>query len=129
MTADLDFGIEIVGVPTVREVDGLAVSSRNRLLGEAARAAARCAPEALAAAAERVRAGETDAARIRGAALAALEAEPLTRVEYAECRDPHTLDEVTVVEQPTLLAICVWIDGVRLIDNRVLTPGRTGHDS
>lgn len=125
MVADLDFGIEIVGVPTVREADGLALSSRNRLLGPAEREAARCVPAALAAAADAVARGETDATRIRQAAVAAVEAEPLARLEYAECRDPNGLGEVAVVDQPTLLAICVWIGGVRLIDNRMLDQGRT----
>jgi pantoate--beta-alanine ligase len=123
MAADLDFGIEIVGVPTVREADGLALSSRNRLLDADARVAARCVPRALAAAADAVAGGETEAARIRHAALGAVESEPTARLEYAECRDPSSLVEVEVVDRPTLLAICVWIGDVRLIDNRILIPG------
>jgi len=120
MTADLDFGIEIVGLPTVRESDGLALSSRNRLLNAEARVAARCVPAALDAAAADAARGVTDAATIRRSALTVVEAEPMARLEYAECRDPNTLAEVGVVERPTLLAICVWIGDVRLIDNRVL---------
>jgi pantoate--beta-alanine ligase len=129
MAADLDFGIEIVGVPTVREPDGVALSSRNRLLGAEGRAAARCVPEALAAAAGAVANGERDARRILEAASAVVDAEPMARLDYAECRDPNTLAEVAVVDQPTLLAIAVWIGDVRLIDNRVLDHGRSSHDA
>jgi pantoate--beta-alanine ligase len=121
MTADLDFGIEIVGVPTVREADGLAMSSRNRLLAPADREAARCVPRALAAAEEAVAQGETSAAAIIARASAAITAEG--RLEYAEIRDPETLDEVAEVVAPALLALAVWVGGVRLIDNRVLVPG------
>jgi pantoate--beta-alanine ligase len=121
MTADLDFGIEIVGVPTVREADGLAMSSRNRLLAPADREAARCVPRALAAAEEAVAQGEASAAAIVGRASAAISAD--ARLEYAEIRDPETLDEVAEVVAPALLALAVWVGGVRLIDNRVLVPG------
>ena len=124
MTADLDFGIEIVGVPTVREADGLALSSRNRLLAPAERVAARCVPRALDAAAAAVAAGTRDAARVVDAATAAIAAEPKARLEYAEARDPESLEVVEVVNGPTLLALAVWVGSVRLIDNRVLVPGR-----
>jgi len=123
MTADLDFGIEIVGVPTAREDDGLALSSRNRRLDAAARTAARCMPRALAAAAAAVRAGERRAAAVIGHATATIAAEPLARLEYAEMRDPDTLEEVVEVEAPALLALAVSVGGVRLIDNQILSPG------
>jgi pantoate--beta-alanine ligase len=123
MTADLDFGIEIVGVPTVREVDGLALSSRNRLLDPSSREAARCVPGALAAAADAVGEGEKRLAAVVGRATAEIAAEPRARLEYAELRDPETLEEVTEVSAPALLAVAVWVGGVRLIDNRVLVPG------
>jgi pantoate--beta-alanine ligase len=123
MTADLDFGIEIVGVPTVREPDGLALSSRNRLLSPAGRAAAVCVPRSLDAATAAVRAGRRTATAVLGAVHEAIDAEPMARIEYAELRDPATLDEVVEVEAPTLLALAVWVDGVRLIDNRILKAG------
>jgi pantoate--beta-alanine ligase len=125
MTADLDFGIDIVGVPTVREADGLALSSRNRLLGADARAAAGCVPRALDASAAAVAAGETAAAVVAERATAVIAAEPLARLDYAELRDPDTLAEVDAVTGPTLLAVAVWVGGVRLIDNRMLIPGGT----
>jgi pantoate--beta-alanine ligase len=123
MTADLDFGIEIVGVPTMREADGLAMSSRNRLLSAAEREAARCVPRALDAAAAAVGRGAVRAADVVAAAAAVIGAEPTARVEYAEARDPETLEAVEVVTGPTLLALAVWVGSVRLIDNRVLVPG------
>ena len=123
MTADLDFGIEIVGVPTVREADGLALSSRNRLLAPAEREAARCVPRALEAAAAPVARGETRAASVVDAAAAVIAAEPKARLEYCETRDPETLEAVEVVTGPTLLALAVWVGSVRLIDNRILVPG------
>jgi len=124
MTADLDFGIDVVGVPTIREADGLAMSSRNRLLSSDERQVARCVPGALAAAADAVGRGETRAATVVRAASAVIAAEPRARLEYAEARDPGTLEAVDVVTGPTLLALAVWVGSVRLIDNRVLVPGR-----
>jgi len=128
MTADLDFGIEVVGVPTIREADGVAVSSRNRLLAPADREAARVVSRALAAAAAAVAAGERRAAAVVDAATAEVAREARARLEYAELRDPATLEEVTEVAVPTLLALAVWLGGVRLIDNRVLVP-EGGRDS
>ena len=122
MTADLDFGIEIVGVPTVREADGLALSSRNRLLAADDRVAARCVPRAIDAAAAALSTGERRAPALVGAATAVIAAEPRARLEYAECRDPATLAPVEEVAAPTLLALAVWVGGVRLIDNRILVP-------
>ncbi len=123
MTEDLDFGIEIVGVPTVREADGLALSSRNRRLGPEDRVAARCVPQALVAAAAAVAAGERRPAAVVARAEAAIGAEPRARLEYAELRDPRTLEEAAEVAAPALLALAVWVGGIRLIDNRVLVPG------
>ena len=122
MTADLDFGIEVVGVPTVREPDGLALSSRNRRLGPDDREAARCVPRALEAAADSVRAGEQGATAVVARAAAVIAAERRARLEYAEVRDPETLAEVAEVAGPSLLALAVWVGGVRLIDNRLLVP-------
>jgi pantoate--beta-alanine ligase len=122
MIADLDFGIEIVGVPTVREADGLALSSRNRRLGADDRAAAVVIPRALAAA-DAVAAREGSAAAVLACVKREIAGEPRARLEYAELRDPVTLEEVTTVTAPTLLALAVWVGGVRLIDNRVLVPG------
>ena len=123
MTADLDFGIEIVGVPTIREADGVALSSRNRRLGPADRAAARCLPQALAAAAALVAAGEAGVGAVLARVEAEVAAEPRAKLEYAALCDPDTLADVTDVKAPALLALAVWVGGVRLIDNRLLVPG------
>ena len=123
MTTDLDFGIEIVGVPTVREADGLALSSRNRRLSLSEREAARCVPRALDAAAKMAATGETRPAMLVGRARMEIAAEPLARLEYAEVRDPETLEEVGELESPALLGVAVWVGDVRLIDNRLLFPG------
>jgi pantoate--beta-alanine ligase len=125
MAADLDFGIEVVGVPTVREADGLALSSRNQRLGVAEREAAGCVPRALAAAEAALATGERRATAVVAAAAGEIAAEPRARLEYAELRDPATLEEVAEVEAPALLALAVWVGGVRLIDNRVLHSGGT----
>jgi pantoate--beta-alanine ligase len=120
MTADFDFGIQIVGVPTVREPDGVALSSRNRRLSAEERLAARCIPGALAAAADAVTGGETRSSWVVAAAKRVIAAEPLARLEYAELCDPATLERVDEVTGPTLLALAVWVGDTRLIDNRTI---------
>jgi pantoate--beta-alanine ligase len=76
-----------------------------------------------------VNAGETRPAAIIAQAAAQIAAEPRARLEYAELRDPETLEEVADVRMPALLALAVWVGGVRLIDNRVLLPGGQVHDA
>jgi len=112
-------------VPTVREGDGLALSSRNTRLAPAEREAARCIPRALGIAATVVATGESKAPAVVARAEAEIAREPRARLEYAELRDPETLEEVSEVTAPALLALAVWVGGVRLIDNRVLVPGGT----
>jgi len=129
MAADLDFGIEIVGVPTVREADGLALSSRNRRLTPDDREAARCLPRALDAGAEMVATGETRPAMIVGRAKMEIASCPRARLEYAEVRDPETLEEVDEVTAPVLLGVAVWVGEVRLIDNRLLAPAEAERES
>ncbi len=129
MAADLDFGIEIVGVSTVREADGLALSSRNRRLSAEDREAARCVPRALDAAAEMAATGETRPAMIVGRAKMEIAACPRARLEYAEVRDPETLEEVDEVTAPVLLGVAVWVGEVRLIDNRLLAPAEAERES
>lgn len=128
MARDLGFDVEVVGAPIVREADGVARSSRNRLLDPAARRQARALPAALDAAERAVAAGE----RRRDALLhlVGVELAKATRgsVDYAELRDPETLAPApAVLTGPALLALAVRLRGeggsVRLIDNRVLHPG------
>ena len=126
MVRDLDFGIEIVGVPIVREADGLALSSRNAYLTAEQRTTALCLSRGLAAAEAAVASGERDGAKILAAARALIEAEPLARIDYVELRDAEELTSVTTLSRPAVLAMAVFVGTTRLIDNRVLraaTPG------
>ncbi len=122
MAMDLDLGIEVIGVPTVREPDGLAMSSRNRRLSESERIAARCVPAALDAARSAVAGGCRRSALVVAAARRVVAAEPLARLEYAEVCDPVSLERVDLVTEPAVMALAVWIGGVRLIDNVMLEP-------
>jgi pantoate--beta-alanine ligase len=122
MARDLDFGIDVVGARTVREADGLAMSSRNARLSAAARAAARCVPAALDAARLAVADGAREAAEVRAALAQVLAGEPRATLEYAVVCDPSSLEPVARIEGPVQLAVAVWVDGVRLIDNVRIDP-------
>jgi pantoate--beta-alanine ligase len=132
MTRDLGFGIEIVGAETVREADGLALSSRNVRLGPVARRQALMIVAALDDAQAMCAAGERDAATLLEAVTKRLAEASLARIDYAELRDPESLEPTgPTLGGPTLLAIALQFqadpDGqgapVRLIDNRVLLGG------
>ncbi len=120
MVRDLDFDVEIIGVPTVRDADGLALSSRNAYLSPQERRAALAVPQALAAAREQFARGERQAAALLAAARAPLEVEPSLRVEYLALVDAETLAEISAVVRPALLALAVWVGRTRLIDNCIL---------
>lgn len=120
MARDLDTGIEVVVCPTVREPDGLAMSSRNVRLGEAGRQQALALSRGLAAAAAAYDGGVQDGTAIVGAARAVLDATDGVRTEYVELVDADSLAPVTAIERPAVLAIAAWVDGVRLIDNRAI---------
>jgi pantoate--beta-alanine ligase len=122
MTRDLDFGIEIIGVPIVREADGLAMSSRNVYLAPDDRRAALALSRGLAAAEAAFAAGERRADALVAAARAVVAAEPRARLDYLELRDADELTEVAEVTRPAVLALAVFFGATRLIDNRVLTP-------
>jgi pantoate--beta-alanine ligase len=120
MVADLDLGVEIVAVPTSREVDGLARSSRNVRLSVDDRTAAVVIPEALRAAADAFTAGERDAARLRAMATERIEREPRAKAEYVAVVDATTLEPLTTVDRPAVILTAVWFGDVRLIDNQLL---------
>jgi pantoate--beta-alanine ligase len=120
MVADLDLGIEIIGLPTVRELDGLARSSRNVRLSSDDRAAAVAIPQALAAADRLHRDGIRDTAVLRSAALRVLAAEPRARLEYVELVDAETLEPTDRADRAVVMLIAAWFGDVRLIDNAVL---------
>jgi pantoate--beta-alanine ligase len=117
MVADLNLPVEIVGVPTVREADGLALSSRNRRLSAEERAAAPALYRALQAAATVIAAGERDPRKAKQAALAVLRSRQDIKVEYFEIVDPEELQPVTEIGGPVLVAGAVWLGATRLIDN------------
>lgn len=120
MVRDLDYPIEIVVAPTVREGDGLALSSRNVYLSppdrEAALALARALSDARAAYAR----GERAAGSLLAGARAVLEAEPRLRVQYLELVDPETLEPVERADGRSVLAVAAYLGSTRLIDNTAL---------
>lgn len=121
MTVDLDMGIEIVALPTVREPDGLALSSRNRRLSPAQRGAAVCVPRSLQAVAHALSIGVTDVDTLTAVGRAVVDAEHLARFEHLEIVDRDTLQPLTVVGAAAVAVIAVWFGDVRLIDNLVLS--------
>jgi pantoate--beta-alanine ligase len=121
MVRDLDLPIQIVRCPTVREADGVAFSSRNRLLSDAERKAARAVFGALTAARTLVRAGERSATKVCQAMIRGIKRESLARLDYAAVADPATLVELRVVKDRAVLLLAVWIGDTRLIDNMVVT--------
>ena len=128
MTRDLRFPIEIVICPTVREPDGLALSSRNAYLDGSHRLAARTLSRALARAQALFEQGESSADRLRAGMQSVLNEEPLATVDYVSVANPDTLDEQTLANSGSLVSIAVRIGRTRLIDNIVLgvTPSLAG---
>lgn len=121
MTTDLDFGITIVGLPTVRETDGLAMSSRNRRLSPEQRSAAAVVPHLLDAVA-RVVVPPVSTADLVAIAERTAASEPLARLEHLDVVDAETLEPLDVVDgtRPVVALVAVWFGDVRLIDNRRL---------
>ena len=120
MTADLNMPVEIVGMPIVREADGLAMSSRNAYLSPDERQSALCLSGAITRARELFAAGERSVAVLTREARDVIEREAAAAVDYVECRDGATLQELEVADAGTLLALAVKIGQTRLIDNAVL---------
>ena len=120
MARDLDFPVEIVICPIVREPDGLAMSSRNVYLDPEQRKAATVLYRSLSAAKQAYQAGERDAEEIRETMKEVLRKEPLAEVQYVSCADYDTLEELETVSGRALLSLAVLIGKTRLIDNMVL---------
>lgn len=121
MARDLNIPTEIVVVPTAREADGLAMSSRNVYLSPDERRAAAALYRALTAAQVRYTAGEREGAALRQTMRDVLDAEPLTHTEYVSVADPETLHELDQIgPEGTLLSLAVRIGATRLIDNLIL---------
>jgi pantoate--beta-alanine ligase len=127
MVRDLDFPLKLVVCPTVREPDGLAMSSRNRYLTTSERAHSLALYRALSEARDEVRRGIRDARELRNTMMRVMQNEPSARAEYIEVVDPESLLPIENVSEGALLAIAARIGGTRLIDN-VLLPPFTGSD-
>lgn len=117
MVVDLNMDVEVVAVPTVREPDGLAVSSRNVYLNPKGRKAALVLWKVLAIAREIWADGERDAGAIRDAMDSLIRDEPLAKSDYVSVADPESLEELSTIEGPALVSLAVWIGKTRLIDN------------
>jgi pantoate--beta-alanine ligase len=120
MTRDLNFPIDIVICPTVREPDGLAMSSRNVYLDSKERRAATVLYRALNAARVACESGERDAERLRRIVSETISDESLVRLQYISCAHPDTLQELEIVTNRALLSLAVFVGQTRLIDNFIL---------
>jgi pantoate--beta-alanine ligase len=120
MTRDLNFPLEVVVCPIVREPDGLAMSSRNVYLDPQQRKAATVLYRALSAAKDAYEKGERDAETLRRQMKEVLASEPLVQVQYVSCADYDTLEELETMKGKTLLSMAVFVGKTRLIDNFVL---------
>jgi pantoate--beta-alanine ligase len=122
MTIDLDVPVEIVEVPTVREDDGLALSSRNQHLSPLERHIAPALYRALQAAGQLIASGLTDPQQVKAKALATLHPFPQIRIEYFEIVDPVELQPVERIASPVRVAVAAWLGSTRLIDNILAGP-------
>ncbi len=122
MVRDLNFDIDIIGVATVREPDGLAMSSRNAYLSQDQRPSALSLSKSLDNAESVVKKGETDAGKIIAHASSLILSYPETEIDYIRICDPDTLEDVSRITGPVLMALAVKVGTTRLIDNRVFHP-------
>ena len=120
MVRDLDFAVEIVVCPIVREPDGLAMSSRNAYLDPEQRQSALALHRSLLRIEGLAKNGETDVARLVAAGKNTLAEEPSIRLDYRESVDPETLDPITIVSPGALVAVAAYVGSTRLIDNLLL---------
>ncbi len=120
MVSDLNMNLEVVGVPTVREPDGLAMSSRNIHLKPKERQAALVLWKALSLAQELWGKSERNAKRLRREMTSLIESEPRARIDYVSVADADTLEELDEVDRPALVSLAVWMGKTRLIDNITL---------
>jgi len=120
MAADLHMDVEVVAVPTVREPDGLAMSSRNTYLSPEERKASLVLWKALCLARGHWENGERDASRLRQEMTSLIEREPFATIDYVSIANPETLEELAEIAAPALVSLAVRIGGTRLIDNTIL---------
>jgi len=117
MINDLKFNLQIVACPTVRERDGLAVSSRNRNLSSKGRKEAVCLFQALMIAKEAVKKGERTAVALKKLMVDVISSYSLARIDYISIADSQTLNEINIIESQCLILLAVFVENVRLIDN------------
>jgi pantoate--beta-alanine ligase len=123
MVRDLNLLVEVTPVPTVREADGLALSSRNKQLNSDERRIAPILFQALLVAQRLIATGSTDPSEVKAAALAVLAQQPLARPEYLEVVDPDDMQPVSRIDGPVRVAAALWLGSTRLIDNMLCQPG------
>ncbi len=117
MVKDLNMDIEIIGVPTVREPDGLAMSSRNKYLNPEERKSALSLKKAMGMANRLAGEGETDTSKIISSIRELILSFPFTNIDYISICDPDTLEDINLLKEQSLLALAVKVGGTRLIDN------------
>jgi pantoate--beta-alanine ligase len=122
LVRDLNFDIRIIGVPIVREADGLAMSSRNSYLSPDERRSALSLHKSIQLVQDRVAQGIGDASQLIAEASGLIRSHPHTRIDYVTLCDPETLENVHAVGRPTLMALAVHVGKTRLLDNTILTP-------
>jgi pantoate--beta-alanine ligase len=120
MVMDLNMDIMVIGIPTVREPDGLAMSSRNAYLDPDERISALCLKNSLDLADKMFVNGERAPKAIIEAIVSFIEEHPFTKIDYVNLCDPVTLEDVDVLGGETLLALAVWVGRTRLIDNCII---------
>ena len=120
MVKDLNFGIEIVGCPIIREADGLAKSSRNTYLNDEERKAALCLSKSIKKAKELVAGGNVDAVSVVNEMKAVINEEKLAKIDYVEAVSEETLEPVEKLSKGNLVAMAVYIGKTRLIDNFIV---------
>jgi pantoate--beta-alanine ligase len=120
MVRDLNFNLEIVGCPIVREEDGLAKSSRNTYLSPEERKAAVILHKGLVKGEEMVRSGEKNVSAVVQAITEIIESEPLAKIDYVEVVDFDNIEPIDVIQGSVLTAVAVYIGKTRLIDNFIV---------
>ena len=122
MVHDLDFPVELIVCPTVRDSDGLALSSRNQYLSPEERAQALALSRSLASVTAQVAKGIRDTAQLKSSILQDLQFIPALKIDYVEIVDPTTLEPIVDVQAGALIAVAAWLGKTRLIDNALLRP-------
>lgn len=128
LTADLNMPVAIRVLPTIREPDGLALSSRNRYLSPSERHQATCLYQALRAVEDRFAAGERVVAVLEAVMRERIGMASGVRLDYAEIRDARTLAAIPRIERPALAAVAAFLGSTRLIDNTILKPGASDRE-